>query len=101
MFSIIDLPLDWPVDVNYHEAKAYCNWLGEGYRLPCEAEYWIMRGLDYYNTPAKAEDEFAFSGSIDNLQANSYLKYASSTPVNMFPPNSNGLYDIYGNVWEW
>lgn len=101
MFSIIDMPLDWPVDVNYHEAKAYCNWLGEGYRLPCESEYWIMRGLDYYNTPAKAEDEFTFSGSIDNLQANGYLKYASSTPVNMFPPNSNGLYDLFGNVWEW
>ena len=23
------LPLDWPVDVNYHEAKAFCNYLSE------------------------------------------------------------------------
>ena len=22
-------------------------------------------------------------------------------PVNLFPPNSAGFYDSYGNVWEW
>ena len=22
----IPMPWDWPVEVNYHEAKAFCNW---------------------------------------------------------------------------
>ena len=39
----IDMPWDWPVVVNYHEAKAYCNWLGQGYRLITEAEHHAMR----------------------------------------------------------
>eukprot|EP00960_Hanusia_phi_P069604 767132-Hanusia_phi.AAC.4 len=26
IFDIIDLPLSWPVDVNAHEARAYCAW---------------------------------------------------------------------------
>ena len=44
MFDVIDMPLNWPVEVNYHEAKAYCKWKGPGYRLPCEAEYHRMKG---------------------------------------------------------
>jgi hypothetical protein len=30
IYDNIELPLDWPVDVNYHEAKAFCTWKGEG-----------------------------------------------------------------------
>jgi len=26
MLEIIDMPWNWPVEVNYHEAKAFCNW---------------------------------------------------------------------------
>jgi hypothetical protein len=25
---------DWPVDVNYHEGKAYCAWLTEQHTSP-------------------------------------------------------------------
>ena len=44
MFDVIDMPWEWPVDVNYHEAKAYCRWKGPEYRLPTEAEHHSMRG---------------------------------------------------------
>ena len=27
LFSEMPLPMDWPVEVNYLEAKAYCNWM--------------------------------------------------------------------------
>lgn len=44
MFELIDMPMDWPVEVNYHEAKAFCAWKGPDYRLPTEAEHHVMRG---------------------------------------------------------
>ena len=43
MYDLIEMPWDWPVEVNYHEAKAFCHWKGEEYRLPTEAEYTRMR----------------------------------------------------------
>ena len=44
MFNVLEMPWDWPVDVNYHEAKAFCCWKGPEYRLPAEAEHHLMRG---------------------------------------------------------
>ena len=39
MFDVVALPPCWPVEVNYHEAKAYCAWRGPHFRLLAEAEY--------------------------------------------------------------
>ena len=44
IYDVISMPFDWPVDVNYHEAKAYCKWKGPEYRLPTEAETQCIRG---------------------------------------------------------
>ena len=44
MFDVLDMPWDWPVEINYHEAKAFCTWKGPDYRLPTEAEHHRMRG---------------------------------------------------------
>jgi len=86
----IEMPLDWPVDVNYHEAKAYCNWLslkdGRTYRLPTEAEWYAM-------AKACVADEELKGGNI-NLE-----KYASAMPVGANPQGV--LNDAWGNVWQW
>jgi formylglycine-generating enzyme required for sulfatase activity/SAM-dependent methyltransferase len=48
-FDIVDMPWDWPVEVNVHEAKAFMAWKSAQsggrllFRLPTEAEYHIMR----------------------------------------------------------
>ncbi len=44
IFDMIDMPMSWPVDVNYHEAKAFCCWKGPKYRLLTEAEHNRLRG---------------------------------------------------------
>ena len=36
--------MDWPAEVNYHEAKAYCTSKGAEFRLPTEAEHHVIRG---------------------------------------------------------
>ena len=89
----IPLPMDWPVEVNYLEAKAFCNWKDqhskEFVRLPTEAEWQVLRDQLDTDLPNWSEAP----GNI-NLE-----HYASSCPVNQFP---QGLfYDVIGNVWQW
>lgn len=43
MYNVIDMPIDWPVDVNNHEAKAFCMWKGPSFRLVTEAEHHRIR----------------------------------------------------------
>ncbi|XP_022795566.1 uncharacterized protein LOC111334145 isoform X1 [Stylophora pistillata] len=97
MFEVIDMPMDWPAEVNYHEAKAFCAWKGPDYRLPTEAEHHAMRG------PQKSPSEGTICDIIyqDNIKANINMAYGSSTPVNLFPPSKAGFCDVSGNVWEW
>lgn len=98
------LPLDWPVEVNCLEAKAFCRWKseqnGKNIRLPSEAEWYALRETldgDIADWPRAA--------------GNLHLDYfASSTPVNYFGGGYNhgsgikqggGFNDIAGNVWQW
>ncbi len=94
MARIIDMPWDWPVEVNYLEAKAFCNWLaqktGKSVRLPTEAEWYRLR--DLHDIPDQPYWEKA-PGNI-NLE-----HWASSCPVNRF--RFGEFYDIIGNVWQW
>ncbi|MGF1875237.1 5-histidylcysteine sulfoxide synthase [Photobacterium frigidiphilum] len=89
----IPLPLNWPVEVNQLEAKAFCNWKAEqsktNIRLLTEAEWYLLR--DNINTDSPYWSE---------APGNIHLEYfASSCPVNRF--EHNGLYDVIGNVWQW
>jgi len=90
----IDMPYDWPVDVNALEAEAFCRYKsqkdGVHYQLPSEAEYRVL--YDY----AGLEDIPNFHESRANLN---FYHYASSSPVNEF--GFNGIYDVVGNVWQW
>jgi len=94
MLEEIAMPWDWPVEVNYHEAKAFCNWkkitTGLPIRLPTEDEWQSMydqSGLDQIPCDSPA---------LSNI----HLDHgASPCPVNSF--RHGNLYDVTGNVWQW
>ena len=94
MAEVIDMPWDWPVEVNYLEAKAFCNWLaaktGKPIRLPTEAEWYRLR--DMHAIPDQPYWDKA-PGNI-NLE-----HWASSCPVNRF--QFGEFFDLVGNVWQW
>lgn len=91
---IIDMPWNWPVEVNYLEAKAFCNWLAEKkgakIRLPSEDQWYRLR--DLHNIPDQPYWTSAPGNS--NLE-----HWASSCPVDRFAFGQ--FFDIIGNVWQW
>ena len=94
----VEMPWDWPVDVNWLEAKAFCNWkaarTGQSIRLPTEDEW--VRLLDH--TGIQDEPDW---GEAGKAPGNINLEYwASSCPVNRFQ-FKDGFCDVVGNVWQW
>jgi 5-histidylcysteine sulfoxide synthase/putative 4-mercaptohistidine N1-methyltranferase len=94
MTEEVSMPWDWPVEVNYHEAKAFCNWkstrTGQSVRLPSEDEWYRLYD---FSEAAEVADQRA-------APANIHLDhYASSCPVNEF--RQGELYDVTGNIWQW
>lgn len=94
MLEIIPMPWNWPVEVNYLEAKAFCNWkserTGRPIRLPTEDEWNRLR--DICHIPDQPWWERA-PGNI-NLEY-----WASSCPVDRF--QFGDFCDILGNAWQW
>ncbi len=92
--KLIDMPLNWPVDINALEAEAFCRYKskkdGVTYSLPSEAEYRAI-----YNH-ADVQDLPEFHESRANLN---FYHFASACPVDEFC--FNGIYDVVGNVWQW
>jgi 5-histidylcysteine sulfoxide synthase/putative 4-mercaptohistidine N1-methyltranferase len=90
----IDMPWNWPVEVNYLEAKAFCNWIAakenKPIRLLTEDEWFRLREL------AEIPDQPYWPKAPGNIN----LEYwASSCPVDHF--RFGDFCDIIGNVWQW
>jgi formylglycine-generating enzyme required for sulfatase activity len=94
-----------PVEnMNWKQANEFCQKLSEKthrqYRLPSEAEW-------EYACRAGSTSRFSYGekiiGEVANYNYDGEMRksYEKTTFVDTFPPNSFGLYDMHGNVWEW
>ncbi len=74
-----------------------CDFQANGYRLPTEAEW-------EYACRAQTTTSRFFGTSQTRLKSYAWFKENSNArpqPVGAKLPNPWGLYDMYGNVWEW
>ena len=81
------------VSVSWYAAMAYAQWAGK--RLPTEAE-WEKAARSGWEG-----QKYLWYDGIDSSKANYNKNVGDTTPVGKYPPNSYGLYDMTGNVWEW
>ena len=113
------------VAVSWNDAQEFCKWLSEKekktYRLPSEAEWeYVCRSgkSTWYSWGENPDDAYEHAnvadGALESAQprTTSYQRAVKlkaddgdgvvfTAAVASFQPNSWGLYDIHGNVWEW
>ena len=96
----------WPCTVNFHEASAYANWkskvTGKKLRLMTEPEHHAIRDVRVKTSGSYMHDPVMFNDeSSKSVIGNANLKHSSPAPVNAYPPNQKGFFDVSGNSWEW
>ncbi len=112
--------------VSFADAKAFCAWLskkeGVKYRLPTEAEweYAARAGTESFFSFGDAYrgviQRFANIGNVElelafpdrvrrqwlvDVKVDPADKHVFTAPVGSYQANPWGLFDTYGNVWEW
>ena len=103
------------INVSWDDAQSFIDWLnsktGGNFRLPTEAEweYAARAGSTTKYHSSNAESQLCrYANHADTSTDYSNINKACSdgvgkrtATVGRYQPNSYGLHDMHGNVWEW
>ncbi|MGB7326596.1 MAG: SUMF1/EgtB/PvdO family nonheme iron enzyme [Rubripirellula sp.] len=85
------------IHVTWYDASIFCLWLGDGYRLPNEAEW-------EFACRAGTTTAYSFGDTAHYLRRYAHCGVQAlgvTIPVGCLKANPWGLYDMHGNTWEW
>jgi formylglycine-generating enzyme required for sulfatase activity len=99
------------VCVSWAAAKTYADWLskktGKPYRMLSEAEFeYAARGQTQPGTYPRFwfgddEKDLCKYGNFSDHGSSCNDGYEYTSPAGHYQPNAFGLYDMFGNAWQW